>query len=430
MRKWIFIIMIFLPGFIQAQQLTLDQSLQIALKNNFDIQLAKNNVEINTIYNDYGIAGGLPQVNGTITDNEQFTNLNQKLSDGTNINRNGALSNNLNSAVAGSILLYNGMRVVSTKKRLETLQSQSELLLNAQIQNTIAQVMTQYFTIIQQQEYLKTIDVSIVASEQQLEIIKNRQSVGLANNADLFQSQIDLNILQQNKQTQLLSINQSKAELLNLLNLKTDSSILIQDTILVDEHIVLENVLNGLQKNPQMQAADLQVAINSFLEKETHADRLPTVRLNSGINYNRSQSNAGFNLLNQSYGPYIGLGITIPIYNGNILKKQEQVAAIDTRTARLQYEQLSASNYAQAVKTYEAYRNALDQLEMADKNYALSGQLLNLVTLKFQLKAATIVDLKLAQQSFETAGFQKVNQSFIAKSAEIELKRLMNELVF
>ena len=44
------------------KRLTLSDAVNIALKNSPGIQIAKNNVSISTLYNDYGIAGGLPSV--------------------------------------------------------------------------------------------------------------------------------------------------------------------------------------------------------------------------------------------------------------------------------------------------------------------------------------------------------------------------------
>jgi outer membrane protein TolC len=134
MRKILVILLLICFQTQAQQQLALEEAINIALKNSFDIQLARNNVDANTILNNYGVAGGLPTVSATGTDNEQITTLNQKLSNGTNTNRTGVTANNLNANVTGSILLYNGMRVVSTKNRLEVLQHQSEQLLNSQIQ--------------------------------------------------------------------------------------------------------------------------------------------------------------------------------------------------------------------------------------------------------------------------------------------------------
>jgi len=49
---------------------------------------------------------------------------------------------------------------------------------------------------------------------------------------------------------------------------------------------------------------------------------------------------------------------------------------------------------------------------------------------RFKLCEATIVDVKQAQQSFETAGFRLTSLQFSAKITEIELKRMSNQLSF
>ncbi len=408
--------------------LHLQDAVNIALKNSLDIQLAENDVEANTLLNNKGIAGGLPVVTASLTDNEQLSAINQKLNSGVNINRKAAATNNLNSNVSASILLYNGNRVVATKSRLAQLQKQSQSLLNSQIQDILGSVMTGYYDIVRQQSYLKTIEKSIEASRQQLEIVQTRQSVGLANNADLFQAQIDLNALLQLQISQQLIIDQAKTELLRLLTLRPDSVINIQDTILVDKTINLDQVLNNLHQNPNIIASEDQVRINELIVKETAALRYPSVRANTGFNFNRSQAAAGNFLLNQSYGPTVGISVGIPIYNGSVFNRQKKVTEINVRNAQLGNQILIRDFNSQVVKSYQTYVSTLKQLDTEQQNYLLSSQLLELALKRFQFKQATIVDVKNAQQSFEQSGFRLVNLNYAAKSAEIELKRLGNQL--
>jgi outer membrane protein TolC len=429
--KKILVILFFTSTQSFAQQpLQLNDAINIALKNSYDIEVAKNNVAIASVNNNYGVAGGLPEVTGSLSDREQVTDVNQKLSDGEHINRSAASGNNATASVTGSFLLYNGMRVVATKKRLEELEKQNQEYLNATIENTIATVMTQYYDVVRQQSYVQTLDTSIAIAKRQLDIVKTQVRVGLANNADLFQSQLDLNALIQQKQSQQLIIDQAKTSLLTTLTLKADSSLTIEDTIIVDSTLMLEDVMNNIYRSPDVIAASMQVTINQLLEKETAAQRYPSVYANTGFNYNRSQAAAGNVLLNQNYGPYVGVTLSIPIYNGSIFKRQQRVAEINTNNAQLQQSILERDNTSNAVKNYQAYQNSLQQLQTQKENYALAKQLLDLVLMKFQLRVATIVDLRNAAESFENAGFLLVNLSFTAKAAEIEMKRLTYQLSF
>lgn len=420
----------------KAQTLRLQDAVSIALKNSLDIQVVRNNQQISAINNNIGIAGGLPVVTATGQDNEQSVNINQTINRRTatgadsiyTIKSSGATSNQLQSGLSGSILLYNGMRVVATKKRLAEIEKQSQEYINSQIQNVMAAVMTSYYDIVRQQNYLKTFDQSIAVAERRLEIIKAQQSVGLANNADLFQSQLDLNNLLQNKVQQQLVIDQAKTGLLTLLTLRPDSSIAISDTIIVDKSIVLGDILNNLSNNPDIIAAQDQIRINELIERETAAQRYPTVRVSAGYNYNRNQTSAGQTLLNQSNGPFAGGNFVIPIYNGSIYKRQQKIAGINTRNAGLQKDILVRDYSSNAVKTFQAYNSSLIQLDTAKRTLDLSQKLLDLVLQRFQLRQATIVDITLAQQAFETAAFSLINLSYASKSSEIELKRLVSKL--
>ncbi|MEJ7586105.1 MAG: TolC family protein [Ferruginibacter sp.] len=425
---YFFLLMISISGTGQ-EVLRLPDAVNIALKNSLDIQLANNSVEANTLLNNRGIAGGLPVVTATLSDNEQISSINQKFNTGdSSIFRNAAATNNLNSNLAISILLYNGNRVVATRHRLAQLQKQSQEILNSQIQNIISGVMTSYYDIVRQQSYLKTIERSIDASGQQLQIVQTRQSVGLANNADLFQAQIDLNALLQEQISQQLIIDQAKTELLRQLTLRPDSLINISDTILVDRTLVLDEVLNNLHKNPDIIASQDQVRINELIVKETAALRYPSVRANTGYNFTRNQAAAGQFSLNQNYGPSLGFTIGIPIFNGSIFRRQKQVAEINVRNADLNKQILVRDYSSQVVKSYQSYASTIRQLENEQNNYTLSSQLLELALKRFEFKQATIVDVKNAQQSFEESGYRLVNLNFAAKFAEIELKRLGNQL--
>src|SRR5664279_765118 len=245
MKRIFYILIIFLiPLHTFCQSLSLQDAINIALKKSLDLQLLKNNVEISKVNNNIGVAGGLPVVAASASDVEQSTNVNQKLNTGTIIKRNGAVGNNFLSDVTAGMLLYNGSRVIATRHRLEQLELQSEQYLNSAVQNTMASVMASYFDIVRQQALIKTIDKSIDVAQKQLDIVKVQQSVGMANNADLFQSQLDLNALLQQKQAQLLVIDQAKTGLLLLLNLKPDSLININDTLLVDKELLIGNILD------------------------------------------------------------------------------------------------------------------------------------------------------------------------------------------
>ncbi len=431
MKTVITALLLFIGTFSFSQQrLTLPDAINIALKNNPGLKIANNNIAISNIGNTYGFAGGLPVVLGTGSDNEQVTNLNQKLNTGTEIDRSGSASNSAALGVAGSVLVFNGGKVVTEKKRLDIVEAQTHDQYTSRGLTVVSNVMVRYYDIIRQQGLAKTLLQSIDASKKKLEIVKTQQSVGLANNSDLFQAQLDLNAQLQLLQAQQLVIDQDKTDLLTLLNLRPDSTVTISDTIIVDRNVKLDSVLKHLAINPDLLVADQQIRINELLQTETDALRAPAVSATAGYTFGRTQNQAGNVLFNQSYGPYVGLNFSVPIFNGGNYKRQSKIAGINTANSKLLRDTIVISFTSAAVKNWEAYNNNLKQLETQQKNYDLSVQLLDLVLQRFQLRQATILDLNLAQQTFENAAYSLVNIAYAAKIAEIQLKKLSNQLSF
>jgi len=430
MKRIVFILCLaILSTVAESQQLTLETAIAIALKNNPGLLISKNLVEIAGINNNYGIAGGLPLVQSTGNVTQQMTTLEQKYSNPlNNKSSNNAPSNVVNAGVAASVPVFAGGKIVSEKHRLEEVEVQSKFQYSSRAQTLIYNVMLKYYDIVRQQGYARTLEASIHASNQKLEIVKQQQSVGVANDADRFQAQVDLNTQIQSLQAQQLVVDQDKTDLLTLMILNPDSVITIKDTIINDRNLQLDSILNAAYKNPDIQAAYEQIRINQYLEREVGAARYPSASVSLGYNFSHTSNPEGFNVLNQAYGPYVGLGFTIPIFNGGIYKRQQEIAGINISTAQLQRDTLMQSVHSSAVKNWQAYQNNLKQLETAKENYDLSQKLLSLVLMRFQYKVATIVEVTLAQQSFENAGFQLINVGYAAKAAEIQLRRLANQL--
>lgn len=428
-RFIIYLILCLLPGWLHAQQLSLKDAVSIALNKNLGIQIAENNVKIAKTNNNYGIAGGMPVVSASGSDVEQLTSLEQKYANpANNKSSTNARSNQLSASFGASVPIYNGSKVANAAKRLDVAESMSNDYLKSRIAFITYNVMIKYYDIIRQESYAATLERSIEVSRQKLDIVKAQQRVGVANNADLFQAQVDLNTQMQNLQAQQLIIDQAKTDLLTVLTLKQDSLIMVKDTIIVATDLQLAPILQSMEQHPDLIAAGKQVQVDQYLEKETAAYRYPSLTGNGGYNFNYTRNSDGFSLLNQNYGPYVGVGLNIPIFNGSVYKRRQEIAGINTANDKLIRDTLGMNYTGNIVKSWQAYNNNLQQLQMAKDNYDLSGKLLDLVLQRFQLKQATILDVKTAQQSFENAGYLLINVSFAAKSAEIRLKYYGNQL--
>ncbi|MEI6061005.1 MAG: TolC family protein [Bacteroidota bacterium] len=423
--------LVFMPFIVKSQQqFTLQNAIDTALRNNFDIRIAKNNVEIARNNNTYGIAGGLPLVSASAGDNGSLTASSQKSGNGTKTNVANNGENAVNAGVSAGIVLFNGFRIVATKERLSRLQNQSEIQLNQQIQSTISDIMLTYYDIIRQQNYLKIIQNSLDVSRQKLDIIKVKNNVGMADAVEMLQAQTDVNSAEQLLELQKVVVEQNKSDLLLLIGKRGQISFSVADSIAVDKSLQLDLILNYLSRNPQYLSAEQQVMIDEQYVKEVAALRYPNIKLNAGYDYYHANMNKGTMLMNQNYGPTAGLSLQVPIYNGNIYKTQKDVAKIRVDNSKLEKESLQNSLATQAAKLYRTYSTAIQQIEAQKKNFEMTRQLVDVVMQQFHVSQATILDVKVAQTSFETAAYLLVNLQYSAKVAEIELKQLTYNLVY
>ena len=431
-RILLVVLAIVFSNVIKAQEkLSLSEAVKIAVQNSYDIKLVENTAAIAKNNNSYGVAGGLPTVSSTASNNNTQSTIHQTFPDPSrNTTRSGVEGTTVNGSLNVSMILFNGFRVAATKDRLESIEKQSAATLQNQMLTTSSIVMQQYYNVVRQEAYLKTILKSIEASEQRVAIVKTRQQVGVANQADVLQSNIDLNALLQAKENQLLVIDQAKADLYNSMVVPANSNYTFDQTIAVDQNIKMAEVEAKMKDHPLLQSAQQLVNVNQFIEKETRATMYPTLRANTGYTYSSNRNGAGFILLNESYGPFIGVNLALPIYNGGASKRAYNNAKIATNSAKLQLENTSLDLNTELFKTYKNYLNSIKQTPIEQENFKMSQELLGLVMQKYQLGQATMVDVKQAQQSFETAGFRLTSLQFTAKLAEIELKRLSNQLSF
>jgi len=429
MMKRLLFFFYFSPLLAGAQSaLTVRQAMDVALKSNYDLQLARNSAEETRLSNTPGMSGALPSVSLNARDRNSIVDVDQDFSNGTQISRRGTSSNNLTSDLTVSYTLFNGFRIRATRSRLAALQTIGEQDLLLQIQNTLSEVNYRYFDVVRQNSYRSALERGRDFANQKLKILEQRQQVGLANNADVFQAKIDLNASDHHLAEQALLIRRAEVDLALQLGLKPDTVFLLADSIVIDTTVSLAAVLQRLNTYPELIAATANCAVSEQYLRDVRSQRLPSLRLDGGYSYGRTENSAGFSLLNAYNGPSVGATLQVPLYNGGSYRTQEKVARLQYSSSRTEATMTRQRVEAQIIKSFEAYRIALGQLRQQEESHALSSQLLDIQLLRFSNGQSTILDLRAAQSGFEEAAAGLVNAGFVAKIAETELKRLMADL--
>lgn len=228
----------------QAQEvLKLEDAVKIALENNYDIKLSKNDLKIDEANATIGNAGMLPKVTANVVDNNSIQYSTQTRQDGTRNELNNAKNNSLTYGVGLDWTVFDGFKMFAKKSQLDQLQKLGDSKLKLTIITKISDVTVTYFDLVQQQQQLAALDSSIVISNQRFTLAQNRYSIGKASKLEVLNAQVDLNTDQTTLLKQRESLKNTKILLNQLLARDVKTEFNVVDKIEVDKTYYFRNSL-------------------------------------------------------------------------------------------------------------------------------------------------------------------------------------------
>ncbi|MBK9327773.1 MAG: TolC family protein [Sphingobacteriales bacterium] len=416
---------------LDAQDLlTPEEAVTMAISNNFDIAIAKNESEIAKINNHKGAAGMLPKINVTTGDVFNLNNINQKFTSGTDVVRNWVPVNSFNASLNLNWTVFDGLKMFATKDRLQALQSIGEMQLKEQIQNTMAQVLNIYYEVVRQKQQLKALQESAKISEERVKVALKKYEVGYSDKTPLLQARVDLTSQQINILKQEALLQQSKAQLNQLLS--RDASVVFEviDTIQVSYIPNLQQIKDtALTQHFSILRAKKYADITRLQHKEIKSQRMPSINFNTGYGFTQNNSKAGFQIFNRTYGPTVGVNAIIPIYNGGTVKKELAASAVDIATQEIKVTQLKIELETKIITAFRNHDYALKMLKLNEENVAVADENVKIALERFRLNQSNSVEMKQAQSSYEEALYSVIAARYGAKIAEIELRKWSNDLI-
>ena len=434
--KKIFLLVSLLTCFIVNSQkiLSVEEAIATALRNNYDIRLSKNDSAIAAIDFSYRNAAFLPRLNANAGTTWNNNNTKQTLSDGTERNRTGLKSNNINAQLALSWTLFDGLKMFVTRDKLGQLVELGQLEIKNQLVNTVAAVINNYYNIVQQKQQLRAIEEQMSIDSERVKLAQYRLDIGVGIKPDLLQSKIDLNAQKAAQLQQETLIAQLREQLNRAMGVPQFTFYDVADNIPINANIVLEETLREAEKdNPSVLVAQKNIDIARFTLRERQAERFPTVSFNSAYNFNRTTNQALINnfstLFNQNRGFNYGLTATFPILNNFNSRRLIRQARWNIDFQTLVYENQRSVTALSVINAYQSYEQQKKALALEEENILLARENLDIVFQTYRLSAATLLQLKEAQNSLADAYNRLIAARYNTKVAETELLKLKDELV-
>ncbi len=409
--------------------MTVEEAVQIALKNNFDILVARNDADISKVNNTAGNAGMLPTVQVNGSGNYEVNNVHQELSSGTVNNTNSLSSRSLNAGAQLSWTLYDGGKMFVTKTKLNEIEALGEIQYKEQVLATMYNVIAAYYDVVRQKQELTSINEVINYNRERVTIAQAGYNSGSLIRTDLLQAKIDLNVTMESAINQQFVIDAARKTLNELLGRNANDITEVSDSIplnyMPDEEDLKQKIYSS---NTSVLAFQKQIDVAKLSLQEFNKSYLPKVNFNAGYSYSQTTNSSGNVLHNRSTGPQIGGNLVIPLYSAGENKRKTAVAQLQLQSAEYDLESVKLQVNTDLLNALTGFKNQQKLMQIEKENNELNKEYIEICLQRLRLGQSTSLELHQAQDSYVQSSTRLINFEYNMKIAEIKLKQLIATL--
>jgi len=429
MKKSVLILLIsILP--IQAQTImSVEEAIEIGLKNNFDIQIARNNRQIANNNIGKGTAEFLPTLD--VTGNHQYASSKQET------NSPFSFGDSDTRLTAGQVSLgwtiFDGFKMFTSNRKFKQLAKLGDYQARNIIENTSVAILRAYFNVVQQEELLDVAKNSMEISRTRLEKEKVRQELGSASSTDFLNAQVSFNNDQSLVLNQELLVLIAKKDLNILLGREPTTPINVNKKITVmsltsdlDELLAM-----ALESNSSLLIAEQ----NHIVAKEDIKLRQSAFypRLSLGANYDYSDRTIKSDKFNtdvntKSSDAAVGLTLSFNLFNGTRDKIDLQNARIEEKNSLLTRQNLENQISGLVNEKYVTFEKRIELMQLEEQNVLAAEQNLRLQQDRYQIGASTSLEFRDAQVNLLRAQSTLIAARYQARISRLEIEQLIGRL--
>jgi outer membrane protein TolC len=435
----VIVFLIFLVSYTNSftqLEFSAEEAVLKALENNYQILIAKKQVEIAEKNNKWSEAGAFPTVDLTTAfGNSIVDNTNNPFTFTPGLIQ----SNQITPGLSANWNIFTGMGVSINKKRLDQLEEQSKGNSMLILENTAHDVLKAYYDAVLQEERLTVLKELYRFSLNQSNYEDKRQEFGQSDNLSIFQlrNQLfsdSLNVLQQE-----MVCENAKRNLLLLMNVEQE--LLEKEPVvkLKDSLAMVLNTINQSQVISDMKSNNQNLKnqyINLELQKTTTALQksflYPVVSLQFGVNpnvgYFSSLSDNDLSARTQQVTYFGNINIRYSLFNNWKDKRAVEVARIQEDIATMNVEELDKQLTVNALNLLRQFELRSQLVRVASKNAAYAKLAYDTGRERYELGAINSIALAQLQNAYLNARLEYFNTLHQRIDIYLELYKLTGKL--
>jgi outer membrane protein len=420
------LVLLMTSSFASARVLNLDDCIREALKNHPDVNSARGQAKAagSSLWQAFGQF--LPSLSAGIS-GSQVRSEPGSIIIGGEVITSGGISKNYGASLSSNMVLFNGGQNVFDYLGAKADKSYYEYISALTEQNLIYTVKTTYYAYLATMKLGEANREAVKRGEEQYKLASSKYEIGSASKSDVLKAQVQFG---RDKLALLESENgvrKARANLAYLIGIDVNSDIdFSRDYVRKSYDGTEDTALKfGMSNYPGLLASEKRVTSAKYAKKSAWGQFLPSI----SANVSRSWSNTYFSDLtgfhNEDARWTIGASVSIPIFENFSRTASLSRARVNLSAAQASYN-YAKNNVASEIK--QAYLNitkAKETMKLEEENEAAAKEDLTLVQEKYNLGAATILELLDAQISLITAQNNKIQAEFDYNLAVAKLENAM-----
>lgn len=420
----------------QTYSFTLEEAIQFALENNYSAINADRDIIDAQKQKWETIAGGLPQINGAISYQNQLKQpvslLPAELAGGEPGTFIPVVFSQPQSATATATLsqqIFDGSYIVGVQATKAFLSYSANNKEKTQLE-VRKQVVESYGNVLLAEESVDILEKNKTTLEKNLYETSKLYENGLGEEESVDQLQITLSSIE-NQLANAIRLKQITLQMLNLsmgldLNAPTQLQEKLEDLTLSKMDLGLLNTDFNINDNVDYKLAENLNEQRYFEWKLAKSRALPT--LNAFVNYGSSAYSSNFDFFSSDQqwfdSSIMGFDLNIPIFSSLKRSASTQRAKIALEKAKTQLTEAEQQIRLQVENAKNNYTLAIANFETAKQNLTLSERIENKNQIKYKEGLATSFELRQAQTQLYTT-----QQEFLQSMVEVINKKTELEII-
>lgn len=433
-KTFAFLICLFVVINLQAQEiLTKQEAVEMALKQNFGIQVAKNNLEI--AENNAGIlnSGYLPSLNAQAGANYDIIDRLAEVEGQEPLDQRNLESESYNASLNFNYTLFDGLGRLYNYKRLKEQFNLTELQARETIENTLIQLFSVYYEVARRYENVEVLKQTLSLSQDRLKRVEYLFEYGQVNKLQVLNADVDVSNDSINLINEIQNLDNVKRDLQVVINTKEFQDFSVDTSIVFTPMLKIEKFVEDYDiNNVSLLQIERNLQISAYDEKISKTGYLPTIDLIGSYGWNRniSPETPFFPGSVQTIDRFAaGISLNWNLFDGGQTAVRIRNAKINYETQELQKQQIKTEVNRDIQNALNTYKTRLYIYNLQEQNVKTNIDNFTRTENQFELGQITSVEFRQAQVNLQNAKTSYNLAKYDAKLAELQLLQLTGQFL-